>query len=321
VSFTREQARRLHDSLAAFDLKSPVVDDELTRAYLRHYGLAHLQAPWPLTHFFGSFTSGPFRLAGQFFAVPPENCRGTVVIVHGYYDHTGLFCHPIELCLSLGFSVLSFDLPGHGLSSGDPASISSFDYYSQALVDCLRLAGQAGAAGPWSILGQSTGAAAIINCLLDPQRYPLPAFHKILLLAPLLQPVDWASGLVKYRFMRWFVKRVKRDFARNSHDDEFLHFIAGEDPLQARYLMVDWVRSLKAYLDKFAAAPRSQQPLHIIQGTEDTTVDWRYNLPKLVDKFPAARTYLIEGARHHLVNESDQYRQQVFKRIAMILTQ
>lgn len=321
MSFTREQARRLQDSLVALDFKEPVSDDELILAYLRHYGLESFQAPRPLTHYFGSFTSGRFRLAGHYFAVPPEACSGTVVIVHGYYDHTGLFGHSIELCLSLGYSVLIFDLPGHGLSSGDPASISSFDHYSQALVDCLQLARHAGVAGPWSILGQSTGAAAIINCLLDPQRYPLPDLQKILLLAPLLQPVNWTSGLVKYWLMRLFVKRVKRDFARNSHDDKFLHFVAEQDPLQARYLMVDWVQSLKSYLEKFNEAPRSQQPLHIIQGTEDTTVDWRYNLPQLVDKFPAAETALIEGARHHLVNESEQYRRQVFATVEQILAQ
>ena len=49
-----------------------------------------------------------------------------------------------------------------------------------------------------------------------------------------------------------------------------------------------------------------------MQGTDDTTVDWRYNLPRLSEKFPAASTHIIDGARHHLVNESEEFRIKLF---------
>lgn len=91
-----------------------------------------------------------------------------------------------------------------------------------------------------------------------------------------------------------------------------MRFIAEDDPLQARYLMVDWVSSLRVYLNDFSRAPQSGIPLSIIQGTGDTTVDWRYNLTSLQAKFPLAETFLIEGARHHLVNESGEYQERLF---------
>lgn len=319
MSFSRAQALHLLDTLPEMDFSQPVPGDDLTRAYLAHYRLEEISAPWPVLHCLGVFSSRHYRLACQYFAVPPETHRGTMVVVHGYYDHIGLFRHPIQFCLSRGYSVLAFDLPGHGLSSGDPASIGSFDHYSQALVDCLTLARRAEVPGPWQVLAQSTGAAAVINCLLKQAELPLGDLDKIMLLAPLVRPVAWHSGLLKYWLMRWFVQKVDREFAENSHDEAFLRFIASEDPLQARYLMVDWVRSLQQFLRDFRRAATSSVPLHIVQGTADTTVDWRYNLPALTARFPSAEVALVEGARHHLVNESEQYRQRVFAELERIL--
>ena len=44
--------------------------------------------------------------------------RGTVLICHGYFDYVGLYRHLIAHVLELGYAVLAYDLPGHGLSSG-----------------------------------------------------------------------------------------------------------------------------------------------------------------------------------------------------------
>ena len=59
---------------------------------------------------------------------PPQS-KGSVVIVHGYLDHTGLYGHLIKQLLERQLTVVCFDLIGHGLSSGEPASIDSFDQY------------------------------------------------------------------------------------------------------------------------------------------------------------------------------------------------
>jgi alpha-beta hydrolase superfamily lysophospholipase len=317
MEFTAGSAEQLNVSLAAVDFASSITDPgladrQLLNGYLSLYGLDRLRAPWPIRQCLGSFSSLEYRLICQYFAVPEACRRGSVVIVHGYYDHVGLFRHAIEYCLSRGCSVLAFDLPGHGLSSGDPASIDSFDHYSQALVDCLAVAGSGGLEGPWHVLAQSTGAATVINGLLNQDKFQLGDFDKIMLLAPLLRPTGWKQGLRKYYLLRWFVNRVKRDFAVNSHDEEFLNFVFEKDPLQTRFLKVDWIRALKAYLEVFETADSCNVPLHILQGTEDTTVDWRYNLPRLTAKFPAARPHIVEGARHHMVNESESYRGKIF---------
>ena len=319
MEFSLEVARQLHRSLPAMDFEASPADDPLLNAYSVHYGLDQFDSHWKISHSIGVFDSLQYQLVCQYFALPKEHSHGIVVLVHGYYDHVGLYRHAIQCCLTQGFSVLAFDLPGHGLSSGEPASIDSFDHYSRGLCDCIGLAEAGSLAGPWYLLAQSTGAAAVINCLLNQDRFSLPVPEKTVLLAPLLRPLGWTNGLFKLWIMRRFVTQTKRDFAGNSHDDEFLRFIAEQDPLQARYLKVDWVLSLKAYLENFESAADCDVPLHIVQGTEDTTVDWRYNLPRLKEKFPASNTHLIEGARHHLVNESEVYRAKIFAVVKELL--
>jgi lysophospholipase len=317
--FDRETAERLASALRPIDFRTPIADDELTRSYVAHYGLNTERLQYPILHCLGSFGCQNFKLAGQYFAVPLEYQRGTVIVIHGYYDHVGLYSKLIHHCLAAGYSVLAFDLPGHGLSTGEPASIESFDLYSQALADYLMLASQAGVPRPWHVVAQSTGAAAVANYLLQPDAFDRYDFEKIVFLAPLIRPTNWFRRLFKFWLVNPFVKRVRRKFTDNSHDEAFLRFIAEEDPLQAQFLVADWVRSLRFYLAVFKQAEASEYPLHIIQGTGDETVDWRYNLPRLTDRFPNSRAYIIDGARHHLVNESPEYRDKVFSTLDGIL--
>ncbi|MED5413144.1 MAG: alpha/beta fold hydrolase, partial [Pseudomonadota bacterium] len=85
------------------------------------------------SHRMGLLRSYNFDLVCQSFCTSLDKQKGTVFIIHGYFDHTGLYGHLIKHCLQKGLTVISFDLPGHGLSSGDPASIDSFNQYSDAL--------------------------------------------------------------------------------------------------------------------------------------------------------------------------------------------
>ena len=99
----------------------------------------------------------------------------------------------------------------------------------------------------------------------------------------------------------------------NSHDAEFLHFLRREDPLQSRQLSARWVSALKQWLTRFEAAPVCAKALFVVQGTGDTTVDWRYNLQAIARKFPLAHIDTISEARHHLVNESQPYRESLYE--------
>jgi alpha-beta hydrolase superfamily lysophospholipase len=286
---------------------------DTVQTYLDYYGINFAKTRGGVTHGFGAVEASGFRIATQYWI--PQNAKGTLVVVHGYYDHVGLFGNVIEFGLEQGLAVLAFDLPGHGLSNGEGAAIDSFDQYADVLDVVLTLAQQLLPA-PWYALGQSTGGAVLLNHLW---RYELnratPRLARIALCAPLILPKGWGSGRFVYALVRRFIERMPRKRTRNSHNPDFLRFVDEQDCLQSRWLSVRWVGAMKAWNQQFRTFRTLDTPVLVVQGTDDQTVAWHYNLKQLARKLPRARLYLIEGAGHQLVNESDEYRQQVFAKL------
>ena len=293
----------------------PLDMDYLTQAapaveeYFHHYGIDFANTLPGVTQHIGSFESGHFDIVCQLFL--RQDARGTVFVVHGYFDHVGLYAPLIGHLLSKGYSVVAFDLPGHGLSTGEPASISSFSHYDKALENCLRLC-QQHLPKPWHVIGQSTGGAAVMSYIMRERNH---GFDKVILLAPLVRPMRWRLGKVAHMGLSRFRDQMTRKFKPNSHDPAFMDFVENQDPLQSRFLKMAWIRALKQWLKWFLGLPPSDVALLVIQGDGDTTVDWRYNLKIIHDKFPGASLVQVKQAKHHLVGEAEAIRGQVFQAV------
>ena len=256
---------------------------------------------------------GQLQVAGYQIALQawwPEQPRATLVLLHGYYDHSGLYRHVIEWALGMGFAVLSFDLPGHGLSSGARASIGDFAEYQTVLQGVLAEAAALQLPQPWHLCGQSTGGAILIDYLLTGA--PSAEIGETILLAPLVRPRAWAWSQLSYRVMRHFVSEIPRRFSVNSSDADFIDFVHHRDPLQPRSLPTAWVGALSQWVPRIETAARSPRSPLIIQGEADMTVAWRHNLEVLQDKFAAPSILRLPEARHHLANELPALRQRYF---------
>ena len=294
-------------------------------AYKQYYGLNFSELDLELKSAkstSGTFSSGTYELVCQHFLPSTQPPRKTAFLLHGYFDHAGLYRHLIEHLLNRDIAVIIFDLPGHGLSSGATASISSFHEYSAAFVECLTLAKQQQVASPWIAIGQSTGSAIIMDALLEKRLETGAAkdftLQDFILLGPLLRPRQWLRSKILFSLSRLFVAATPRKFSKNSHDAEFLEFLKSKDELQSRILPRDWVLAMMDYINRFEASPRHEQSLQIIQGRGDGTVEWEKNIPKILEKFPSSKVHWVDEAGHHLVNESVSYREQVFALIDQI---
>ena len=266
----------------------------------------------------GLLRSGNFDLVCQGFSAPLDQQKGTVFVVHGYFDHTGLYSHLIKHCLQKGLTVVAFDLPGHGLSSGESASIDSFNQYSDALLRVISEADYQQVNKPWYGIGQSSGAAVIVKAIVE-NKFPLRDFESSVFLAPLVYPKHWVRSCLLFAFVRWFIKETKLNFTNNSHDREFLNFLRSSDELQSSKLPRDWIIAMMDYQKRLRHFNTIDYPVNIIQGTEDDTVDWGRNIKQLETKFSGAKTYLINGGRHHLVNESHEFREVVLSLINRVI--
>lgn len=310
-SFDAETVRR---SLPVFGADEWRVPDLAQQEYLAYYGIDFSYRVPGVVHHFGRHAVHGFELACHHYEVP--GARGSCVIQHGYFDHVGLCARLIEHCLKRGYSVLTWDLPGHGLSSGEQASIHSFEDYTEVLAGMLEAFGTR-LPGPCIAIGQSTGAAVLLGWVFRTRRTRANCpFARILLLAPLVRPARWGHVSLLYYLLRPFRAAVKREFVVNSGDQAFLDFVQA-DPLQSRVLPVRWVSAMRRWVAFCREQGVTDAPLEIIQGDADETVDWRWNLPLLRAHFPAAPVTLIPGARHHLINESAALREQVFAALAL----
>lgn len=291
----------LRNSLQALAARQSLSDE--ARAYQCFYQLDLSVDSW-----LGRFRAAGFDIVAQVWT-PPQPVA-TLFLMHGFYDHMGLYRHALQWALSQGFAVISCDLPGHGLSSGERASIADFCDY-QTVLDALF----AEAAGlqlpkPWHLLGQSTGGAIIVDHLLH-RGAQSPAQGQVMLMAPLVRPWAWGWSKLSYRLLNPFVNGIARRFSENTNDPAFMPFLVA-DPLQPRRLPTAWVGALVQWVRRIESAPASAREVLIVQGESDTTVDWRYNLGVLRQKFASVQVLQVPGARHHLVNELPDIRARCF---------
>lgn len=279
-------------------------------SYRHFYRLDKLLEIEGVYHCFGNVYSEHYALLAQAF-IHPDNQKN-IFLIHGYTDHLGLYDRLIGHLLKSGFNVVGLDLPGHGLSlSGIRAGIESFSAYQEAVTPFIEQATQT-LSGSWFLLGQSTGGTIAMDYILHNPKHP---FAKQILLAPLVIPAHWPLIKLQLFAARRFLKSVPRKFNRNSGDEKFLRFVRLKDPLQPKWLKTSWVQSLYDWQEHFEHSPSSVLPTLLIQGDKDTVVDWQYNREKVKEKFSQTTELIIPGANHHLANESDQLRKQVFSQI------
>ena len=286
--------------------------------FLRHYGIHFSESDRGIEHWFGRVDSKTHELAAHLWR--PRKAVASSIVVHGYYDHVGLYRHLIGHLIDRGHAVLSFDLPGHGLSSGAVATIDTFDHYVAAFDACLQ-AFESHLPKPWNLFGQSTGGAIAMEWLLaNGLRRATSPFEHVILLAPLVRPANWGVNRIVYQIARRVFTERPRGLSDNADNPEFLAFLRELDPLQAKTLPVQWVTAMVEWMRHFETHRATDIAPLVIQGQSDKTVDWRYNMKVIERLFEPQIVYLPE-ARHHLVNESPALRARMFAAIDQHLDQ
>ena len=269
-------------------------------SYRRFYGFGY-----ETDHCMGTVESAGQSIVVQAFL--PEKPVATAFVIHGYYDHVGLFVYLIEYLLSRNVAVIGCDLPGHGLSSGDRVTIDSFDTYAQVIREVtghMRGALPARLPDPLHLFGQSMGGSIAMELIEQGGRQD---YASVTLFAPLIYPWNWKLNRWVYRVAKLFVTTRPRSRSNPTDREEF-QSLRDVDPLQAAILPVSWVTAMVRWAERFERYPpdKSFTP-GVIQGHADRVVDWPYNLDVLKRRYSPALCEINE-ATHHLVNESEEIR-------------
>jgi alpha-beta hydrolase superfamily lysophospholipase len=295
--------------LPQLTLDTPSDTCDAIKGYRAFYALDQLDAH----HSQGFLRAGDHRIHVQVFQ-PLTKAEGTVWVLHGYLEHSGLYQPMIAELLAQNFAVLTLDLPGHGLSSGEETGISNFSVYQDMLKDIHEWVLQQEVNAlprPWLGIGQSTGCAIWMDHVLTTcTRKHTPIIERVFLISPLVRPAKsgWWQNPIGLSLIRQVKHDVPRKFRRNNSNPEYLRFVRLEDPLQSRKMAMSWILALSRWMPYMEGLPACRFPVWLVQGSRDQTVDWRYNMGYVKRQFRLKVTLQLEDASHQLINECKEIR-------------
>lgn len=286
-------------SYSPFSLSQKTKISPALRRHFKTYG-TNMQ----YFHSFGHIIDKHDTLALFYFAPPFP--KGIVIVVHGYFDNSGTLSSVTNYLSQKGYALLTLDLQGHGLSSGERAAIHNFRRYADAVNAVVTVAQESNL--PIHTLGHSTGCTPMIDLLLRKEK---PWDGETILIAPLVRSAMWRVSKVGAGILNPFTDETTRLFRNSSHDKLFKQSLK-EDPLGIKRFPVSWSSALYAWNKLIEQRKPVDESILVIQGTSDGTVDWRYNLKFINKKFPNSVTHRINNGRHHLLNETNPYKQKTF---------
>jgi acylglycerol lipase len=113
---------------------------------------------------------------------PTGETRASVVLIHGYGEHSGRYDHVARALGSSGVAVHSFDLRGMGRSEGRRGRIDSFDILANDMETAIMRSHTPSL--PLFLLGHSFGGLLVIHHIMTTSR----AYAGVILSAPAFLP-------------------------------------------------------------------------------------------------------------------------------------
>ena len=293
----------LNNRLEQLDPSKGPLYNRFVETYTAYYGIV-----FPgVVHYVGVIPTVNYTIATQLFL--PSASIGTVFIVHGYFDHSAMMRQCIRACIEMGFSVIAIDLPGHGLSSGERASIGCFSEYAMVLDECIAYC-KSFLPAPFHFVAHSTGCSAGLEWFHTPVLLNNSIIDKVIFLAPLVRSVGSTAARLLFGLLKDRIKTINGFYKPTTSDPEFDLF-RKNDPLRPKNFPLRWLNAALEWNKKIQSQGLLDRKITVLQGTLDNVVDWKYNTDFLKRKTRASEMYYVNGARHQLHNEREDLRGQV----------
>lgn len=235
--------------------------------------------------------------------------KGIIVICHGIAEHSGRYDHVARSLCIAGYGVVSFDLRGHGKSSGKRNYIDRFSDYLDDLGETLDRVNKTYPNTSIFLMGHSMGGG--IATLFAMERAPkvsglllsAPSAKVSEDLSPFLQKISGVlsalvPGLPAIKLDNSFISKDPK--VMEAYDNDPLNYRKG---ILAR-TAAEVLESTKKISDGCGAI---DLPILIMHGTEDKLADMSgsemlYEKVSSEDK----TLKLYEGLYHEILNEPEQ---------------
>ncbi|AQQ08895.1 Phospholipase YtpA [Sedimentisphaera cyanobacteriorum] len=247
---------------------------------------------------FEYFPAAGFNIASYLF--PSQSPKAVIIALHGYLGHCVQMGKLIPEANNEGYSVAALDLPGHGLSSGEKYSISSFDKYREVLEAFAEQVKIRFPEIPVYGLGFSLGGAIFVDYHLKNGK---GVFEKTVLAAPLIRNALWEITKKATMAFDEITDKIPRVYKKETSDPFYIE-MERKDPLRANFLPLRWVKALHSWEADLREKGKCSVPARVLYGLKDTTVDTKEGTEYFKNYWPNAEIIEYPGGKHELILEA-----------------
>ena len=239
---------------------------------------------------------------------PSDTPKGVITIVHGLGSHSSRYTHFANFFTQNGYTLLGFDLPGHGHSDGIRGHADSYDEILDIIQHFLDYVLHQYPELPQYLYGHSMGGSLVLNYLITRKNNLKAAIAS----SPGLSPAK-TPGAAKYFAAKMlstvyptFQIENDLDISGVSRDPSVIQRYQ-EDPLvhskisaRLAFELVNKGQLILRNADKISL------PLLVMQGTADRLVNPHINQLFAQDTNPLITYKEWEGLYHELHNEPEK---------------
>lgn len=245
------------------------------------------------------------RLFAQIYS-PDNQAEKTILLVHGLHDHSQRYHHLAEFFTGKGYNFISFDLRGHGKSSGRRVYARSL----QKLLDDVDLAYNKSLEnfpGTKLILyGHDIGGTLVLNYIIRFNK-PIAAMIVSSPWLKLSHEPSW-STLILASWLKKVAPGIRMNFIRYhsdhlTHDPEVLQNVE-KDPLVHSNLSLGLYFVLRQASDhSLRNVYKINYPFLLMHGGEDAITSAKASELYVMNTSDRTRLKIWEGMYHELHNE------------------
>jgi alpha-beta hydrolase superfamily lysophospholipase len=240
---------------------------------------------------------------------PVADARASVVLVHGFAEHSGRYAWVMDRLNEAGFNAMAYDYRGHGHAEGSRVYIDRFSEYVDDARSALDFVEDRARKVPLFLLGHSQGGLiSLITLLTQQQRLrgcvlsspalgiavPVPAWKDALgkVMARVLPSLAIPSGIDPNHLCR--DTQIVADYLA--------------DPLVPSFARARWyVAFTEAQVEMERRAPEVTIPMLVLQGADDQIAD-PLATERVAGRLGAQDVTFqsLAGLRHEIFNEPER---------------
>jgi alpha-beta hydrolase superfamily lysophospholipase len=239
---------------------------------------------------------------------PEKKPKAVIALIHGFGEHTGRYAHVGEAFNRAGYTLIGFDLRGHGKSDGARGHTPSYDALMDDIADFMKLVEKRYPGLPRFLYGHSMGGNQVLNFCLRRK----PDVVGVIATGPWLKlafdPPPLQTTLVKVinNIAPGFTQKAPMDTAALSHDQKIVDAYNNDPLVHSKISPKLFISIHESGLWALDHAGEFSIPLLLMHGTADRVTSSAASAEFAKRAGKTVTWHPWDGFYHEIHNESEK---------------